>query len=762
MSANSHPKNPRFKEGWVEFKKRRVARKVAQLLNAQPIGGKKGDRYRDDIWTMKFLGGFKWEMLSEHIAIEQASHSAKLRNELSQSKREQEDYLKRVDRAKKQSAIDERRSAKNLPPKTSDKHYEFKQRQVVSRHPSEQASQESNANVNAKRKRAGYDPAVEQHKAKNKLASTSSEEPLTIVPPVARRSLMASPQASMSASVSEKYMSFPDEPYLFERVAEEDDDDNADDDLHRPDEYVKATDRVASGRLCTRRGILNVGMLVLLTAALLMLFAGYPILDYAREVQRTTNGGYNLGFINSTGQTAVIGGMHMRGLVDPDTPASAHHRVGYDGQEYELVFSDEFNEDGRTFYPGEDPYWEAADLHYWGTNNLEWYSPRQVSTSGGALHLTLDEVESHDLNYEGGLLTSWNKMCFTGGYVSASVKLPGASDVWGLWPAFWTMGNLGRAGYGASLDGLWPYSYDSCDVGTLQNQTLGTYPPAAATQGDEYHDYKLSFLPGQRLSRCTCTGEDHPGPLLADGTFKGRAAPEIDILEAQVSEATETGQLSMSGQFAPFNSNYRYNNTGDNVHLTHPDTDIPNSYFGAVFQQSVSGVVESDQECYQLGADGGCFDEYGFEYTPGPAGDIKWSVGGEVRWTMEAAAVGPDATTDISQRTISEEPMYMLLNQGISENFGNIDWEELIFPSVMSVDWVRVYQPAGKRNVGCDPVEMPTASYIARHLDAYSNPNLTTWEQYGGEWPLNALEHQDEQRCETALNLAPDNLIGLV
>lgn len=30
-----------------------------------------------------------------------------------------------------------------------------------------------------------------------------------------------------------------------------------------------------------------------------------------------------------------------------------------------LVFSDEFNTDGRTFYPGEDPYWEAVDLHYW-------------------------------------------------------------------------------------------------------------------------------------------------------------------------------------------------------------------------------------------------------------------------------------------------------------------------------------------------------------------------------------------------------------
>lgn len=35
-----------------------------------------------------------------------------------------------------------------------------------------------------------------------------------------------------------------------------------------------------------------------------------------------------------------------------------------------------------------------------------------------------------------------------------SVMLPGANDVQGLWPAVWTMGNLGRAGFGASLDGM--------------------------------------------------------------------------------------------------------------------------------------------------------------------------------------------------------------------------------------------------------------------------------------------------------------------
>ena len=46
-----------------------------------------------------------------------------------------------------------------------------------------------------------------------------------------------------------------------------------------------------------------------------------------------------------------------------------------------------------------------------------------------------------------------------------------------LWPAIWTMGNLGRAGYGGTLDGMWPYTYDSCDVGTLPNQTLNGPSP---------------------------------------------------------------------------------------------------------------------------------------------------------------------------------------------------------------------------------------------------------------------------------------------
>lgn len=60
-------KKPHYTEGWVEFKDKKIARSVAEMLNAQPIGGKKGSRWRDDIWTMKYLPKFKWNMLTEQV-----------------------------------------------------------------------------------------------------------------------------------------------------------------------------------------------------------------------------------------------------------------------------------------------------------------------------------------------------------------------------------------------------------------------------------------------------------------------------------------------------------------------------------------------------------------------------------------------------------------------------------------------------------------------------------------------------------------------
>jgi hypothetical protein len=73
-------------------------------------------------------------------------------------------------------------------------------------------------------------------------------------------------------------------------------------------------------------------------------------------------------------------------------------------------------------------------------------------------------------------------------------------------------------------------------VGTAPNQTLNGLPVAATVNGDPTANGALSYLPGQKLSRCTCKGESHPGPVHSDGTYVGRAAPEIDVFESQVSD----------------------------------------------------------------------------------------------------------------------------------------------------------------------------------------------------------------------------------
>ncbi len=89
----------------------------------------------------------------------------------------------------------------------------------------------------------------------------------------------------------------------------------------------------------------------------------------------------------------------------------------------------------------------------------------------------------------------------------------------------------------------WPYTYDACDVGTMSNQTLNGLPVAATQDNDPGNGGALSFLEGQRLSRCTCPGESHPGPVHQDGTYVGRAAPEIDMFEAQVCTCVSASNL---------------------------------------------------------------------------------------------------------------------------------------------------------------------------------------------------------------------------
>ncbi|KAJ6604495.1 beta-glucan synthesis-associated protein [Mycena vulgaris] len=549
----------------------------------------------------------------------------------------------------------------------------------------------------------------------SRSGNSSNESPYNVSASPGRRI------PSVIPSISDKYSLSPDPAAWGADISPNHPE--PDDFLHNPDpKRDRKNDN--RGNIFTLRGLSNLGCLLILGIGLITLFAGYPLISHFTSHPLSFFGGFNVGGINATGQVPEISGNF--GLIDLHTPKDAYTIQSYHspGTELQLVFSDEFETDGRSFYPGDDPFWEGVDLHYWATNNLEWYDPEAVTTKNGSLEITLDKKSNHGLDYQGGLISTWNKFCFTGGLIVSAVTLPGTNNG-PLWPAVWTMGNLGRAGYGASLEGMW-YTYDACDVGAAPNQTVNSLPLAATINGDKGVGGALSFLPGQRLSRCTCAGESHPGPVHADGTYVGRSAPEIDIFEAQISDGS--GQVSQSAQWAPFNNEYIWFNTSDNLIIPDPTVTVLNSYIGGAFQQATSAVTETSQRCYQLIEP--CFGVFGFEYQPD----------GKLSWTLNQAGMAADTAVEISARPVPQEPLYIIANLGMSENFGVVDFEHLTFPSVMRIDYVRVYQPKNAINIGCDPAGFPTAAYIDEYLPAYTNPNLTTWrDDFGQPFPKSKI-----------------------
>lgn len=106
-----------YTEGWVEFVRKRDAKAVCELLNAQTIGGKKGNYYHDDIWNLLYLKGFKWHNLTEQISAENAERTSRMRAEISKSTKENKEFVRNVERAKMLDGIQASKAKKR---KTGD------------------------------------------------------------------------------------------------------------------------------------------------------------------------------------------------------------------------------------------------------------------------------------------------------------------------------------------------------------------------------------------------------------------------------------------------------------------------------------------------------------------------------------------------------------------------------------------------------------------------------------------------------------------
>ncbi|KAJ1720721.1 RNA-binding ATPase activator esf2 [Coemansia erecta] len=98
-----------FVEGWIEFKNKKYAKAVAGMLNNTQFGGKKHGFYHDDLWNLKYLPKFKWRHLTEQLASERASREQKLQSSVSQSRKELDEYVRNVERAKMIQGMREKR-----------------------------------------------------------------------------------------------------------------------------------------------------------------------------------------------------------------------------------------------------------------------------------------------------------------------------------------------------------------------------------------------------------------------------------------------------------------------------------------------------------------------------------------------------------------------------------------------------------------------------------------------------------------------------
>ena len=216
---------------------------------------------------------------------------------------------------------------------------------------------------------------------------------------------------------------------------------------------------------------------------------------------------------------------------------------------FQLVFSEEFNLAGRTFEDGPDPKWTALEKNDYTNDALHYYAASNAVTGDGRLVITTEATDTdvvgfNDVkrektrvtkHFRSAMLQTWNKFCFTGGIIEAEVELPGKSDVGGLWPAFWLLGNLARHTYVGSSEHIWPWSSKLCTERSFDAQHI--------TACDQVAHYGLKV-------------------------GVGRGSPEIDIFEVQPGNVkanhgvflrSPVGQPFMSASFqvAPGRANMR-------------------------------------------------------------------------------------------------------------------------------------------------------------------------------------------------------------
>lgn len=102
----------RYTEGWIEFASKKTARRCAETLNAQTVGGPKGGYYRDDVWNMKYLKGMGWEELMAGVREEKREEEGRRDEERRVIARETRAFVEGVEEGRRREGMRRKRERK--------------------------------------------------------------------------------------------------------------------------------------------------------------------------------------------------------------------------------------------------------------------------------------------------------------------------------------------------------------------------------------------------------------------------------------------------------------------------------------------------------------------------------------------------------------------------------------------------------------------------------------------------------------------------
>lgn len=97
QALGSSRRRGEFRDGWVEFPKRRDAKRAVSLLNGRAMAGAtRRGRWADDLWCLKLLRGYQWSDLVEETCAGARERTLRVKAEIAAARREKAFIEERV------------------------------------------------------------------------------------------------------------------------------------------------------------------------------------------------------------------------------------------------------------------------------------------------------------------------------------------------------------------------------------------------------------------------------------------------------------------------------------------------------------------------------------------------------------------------------------------------------------------------------------------------------------------------------------------